>query len=125
MPLHIPHTTKRWVHALEAILAIAVLTGIAIILAYHAGHASLDHAPKGASTLNPGGVVATRALSEERINYAGYIKKTNEVIFLRDGETYTTTAHVGNHLLIHGKKPVTLEIVGMNAATGAVTVTTK
>lgn len=125
MPLHIPHSTKRWVHIVEAVFAIGILLGVAILLAYHAGHASLDHAPKGASTLNPGGVVATRALSEERINYAGYIKKTNEVIFLRDGKTYTTTAHIGNRILIHGKEPVTLKIVGINATTGAVTVTTK
>lgn len=119
--MHLPTKPHRLVHLFETVFVLIILTAIPVLLAYHAGHAAVHHDNNGETTARPGSVLYNGE-DAPRIQYGGYIKKTNTLIVIQDGTTYRADGIVGNQLHIGQNKPVTLKIVALNATTGALTV---
>lgn len=118
--MHLPTKPHRLVHIIETVLVLIILTAIPVLLAYHAGEAAIHHDTRGETTARPGSVLYNG--DAPRIQYGGYIKKTNTVVILQNGDTYKTRGTVGTTVTIGREQPVTLKIVAINTTTGALTV---
>lgn len=118
--MHLPTKPRPLVHVIKTAFILIMLTAIPVLLAYHAGDAAIHHETRGETTARPGSVLYNG--DAPRIQYGGYIKKTNTVVILQDGDTYETHGTAGTKITIGQKQPVTLKIVAINTTTGALTV---